>query len=238
MTEKTPGISDARAHVERTRRLRGASGELARMVDDYVDSPFTPSTDAVLREALYHGRHVCGLALDIFAGLSGLHGLDETWRLRLAMASLLHDIGQVCSREEHHLHTLAFLVGDRKADRTLKAFVDVVPEEERVLVGLLGRYHREGWPSMENALFAGLPMEERRGLNLCASFLRMADGLDVCHGQEVSRVGVNVDGVNVYLNIHGRDGVTPSLEEHAIRAVTKGDLFMDLFARNLQWRLF
>ena len=250
-----PDIRAARALVERSTRLREALGELARLVDGHVDGhagghvdghvdgghvdgTCARSADAILGEALRHGRHVCCLAMDLFAGLADLHGLDEAWRLRLAMASLLHDMGQVCGREDHHLHTLAFLVGDRSPDPALKPLVDVVPFEERVLTGLLARYHRGGWPSMEDGFFASLPMEERRGINLCASLLRMADGLDVRHVQEVARVGVRLDGVDVCLNIHGREGVTPALEEHARRAVAKGDLFTDLFARRLQWRLF
>lgn len=238
MNPGCPNVGTDRALIERTARLRGASGELASMVDDYVEGPLALSADAILRDALHHGRHVCSLALDLFAGLADLHGLDETWRLRLAIAALLHDVGQVCGSEEHHLHTLAFLVGDRSPDQTLNPFVDAVPWDERVLTGLLARYHRGDWPSMENGLFAGLPMEERRGINLCAFFLRMAESLDVCHVQEVSRVEVSLNGVEVCLNIHGREGVIASLEEHARRVVAKGDLFMDLFARNLQWRIF
>ena len=200
------------------------------------------AADSALKIALSHGLQVSNLALVLYDALALLHGLPDVWRERLAKAALLHDLGQVFGIKKHHKHTLALLleekaVEDDKTASHIRTLVSSLAESERLLVGLIARYHRKAWPSTLDPLFAGLSLQDRLGVSVCASILRIADALDVLHTNEVQSLGVILDDASVVLELHGANGPCATLEEHALRARMKGELFMELFGRELTWRL-
>lgn len=200
------------------------------------------ASDSALRIALSHGLQVSDLALVLYDSLAPLHGLSDPWRERLICAALLHDLGQVFGIRKHHKNTLALLLEEKAAEdegtaSCTRALVTILPEKERLAIGLVARYHRKAWPSTLDPLFAGLSLQERLGVSVCASILRIADALDVLHTNEVQSLRVIVDDASVVLELHGANGPCATLEEHALRARMKGELFMDLFGRELTWRL-
>ncbi len=212
--------------------LRATAEEVLRRLDK--TSP--------LAIALSHGLHVSDLALELYDALVSLHDLPAIWRKRLAQAAILHDLGQIFGMKGHHKNTLLLLleekaVQDEKIAAQVHELVSALPEGEHLVVGLIARYHRRAWPSTRNALFASLALQDRLGVSVCASLLRIADALDVAHTGEVRELRVVLDKSGVVLELHGANGPCASLEEHALRARAKGELFMDLFAREVTWRL-
>lgn len=200
------------------------------------------ASDSALRIALSHGLQVSDLALVLYDSLAPLHGLSDPWCERLICAALLHDLGQVFGIRKHHKNTLALLLEEKAAEdegtaSCIRALVSILPEKERLATGLVARYHRKAWPSTLDPLFAGLSLQERLGVSVCASILRIADALDVLHTNEVQSLRVIVDDASVVLELHGANGPCATLEEHALRARMKGELFMELFGRELTWRL-
>lgn len=197
---------------------------------------------AALVEALRHGSRVQVLALELYDALQNLHALPVIWRSRLSCAALLHDIGQIFGMKKHHRNTLALLLQRKSADDAVTAdlvagLVSLVPASERCLAGLIGRYHRKAWPALSHEEFAALSLQDRLGVSVCASLLRIADALDVGHTGEVKSLHVHYDSDTLVLDVEGAQGVHAGLVEHARRARAKGDLFMKLFAREITWRL-
>ena len=201
------------------------------------------SVAAILHDALRHGRHVSTLALELFDGLKALHGLSDIWRSRLGMAALLHDIGQIYGERAHHKNSQALILGEKAAcddlgtvAKAVRVLLEVVPSQERTCVAQLARYHRKAWPSMTHELFAGLSLMDRQALLITASILRIADGLDVQHEGTIHHVCVQTQRGAVLVGVQG------SPEQDCVvcmqRAGIKGELFSELFARNLLWQQF
>lgn len=197
---------------------------------------------AALAEALRHGCRVQVLALELYDALCELHGLPAIWRDRLSCAALLHDIGQIFGMKKHHRNTLALMLQKKTVDDAVTAelvagLISLVPAQERCRTALIGRYHRKAWPSLAHEEFAALSLQDRLGVSVCAALLRIGDALDVGHTGEVKSLHVHYDRDTVILEIEGALGVHAGLVEHARRARSKGDLFMELFAREITWRL-
>lgn len=115
-----------------------------------------------------HTNHVRFLAGCLFEQLAPLHGYGRAERELLDTAALLHDIGQLISYPDHHLHSQALIVNSG-----LPGFAP----RETALIGLLARYHRRGRPrfnSYELLMEAG---DEERLMQL-AAILRLAEFLE------------------------------------------------------------
>ncbi|MDO5537377.1 MAG: hypothetical protein Q4F72_07610 [Desulfovibrionaceae bacterium] len=203
------------------------------------------SMEADLRTALLHGRQVCRLVRSLFDGLKALHGLDSHWRGMICLAAMLHDIGQIAGMKGHHKSSCRLIRGragglvnmtSDVAD-SLAGLLECVPEEDRECVALLARYHRKVWPSTAQKGFCRLSLAERQGVAVGSSLLRVADGLDMSHESLVERLEAVPDEGNVLLILHAREGADrATLAADAMRGVRKGDLFTELFGRNLKWQ--
>ena len=123
-----------------------------------------------------HARQTRRLALDLFDQLRKLHRLPDTARGLLGAAALLHDVGHAVSPNRHHKHTF-YLVSS--AD--LPGFSD----RERLLVALIGRYHRRSAPERHRPDLEALPPEEFQTVRRLVALLRVADALDRSHQQPV-----------------------------------------------------
>ncbi len=151
-----------------------------------------------------HARHVARLALRLFDVTAPLHGRGEHERELLEYAAILRDVGYAVSRRSHHKHSLYVI---KNAD--LKGFT---PEEVAVIANV-ARYHRAGLPSTRHADYARLSDEQQRLVDELAALLRLANGLDRSHFQNV-----------IHLDVH--------VEEDRLRLViqTKADPQLDVWA--------
>ena len=118
-----------------------------------------------------HSQQVTRLALRIFDELHALHKLTLRERLWLQAAGLLHDIGWVKGRLEHHKTARDMIIA---ADLPLE-------QREKIIVALTARYHRRSFPQETHKYFSDLATVDQDIVRKLASFLRMADGLDRSH---------------------------------------------------------
>ena len=89
-----------------------------------------------------HGAHVGGLALELFDGLSDLHGLEPAERDVLFAAAILHDVGRAISASAHHKHS-AYIVRN--------AGLPGWRPDEIATIAALVRYHRKALPKPQDA---------------------------------------------------------------------------------------
>ncbi|WP_299027270.1 HD domain-containing protein [uncultured Thermanaerothrix sp.] len=167
-----------------------------------------------------HTHQVLRLALRLFDDLWKLHGLDVEGRFWLEMAALLHDIGWVEGRKGHHKVALQII---------LKTPLLLLDPRERLLIGLIARYHRKALPSLRHAHYAALSKPDRRSVRRLAALLRVADGLDVSHQSRVTGLRASYDDKSVYLTYTS----PTSAPEEERAAAQKGDLLEKVYKRRL-----
>ncbi|MGA2528260.1 MAG: Ppx/GppA phosphatase family protein [Acidimicrobiales bacterium] len=163
-----------------------------------------------------HSRQVARLALELFDSTVGLHGLDTEDRELLELAALLHDIGELVSRDGHARHT-AYLIenGD------LRGFSPV----EIQMLSCLGRYHVRGRPRESFQAWDSLDRRERERVSKMLSLLRIADGLDASHDSVISHLGAELSRAAVEVVVSARGDA--ELERWMLQR--KRALFEELF---------
>jgi exopolyphosphatase / guanosine-5'-triphosphate,3'-diphosphate pyrophosphatase len=160
-----------------------------------------------------HPSHVAHLALQLFDGTDGWHGLEAGDRELLAHAARLHSIGESVALRRQHEHG-AYLVSNSE----LRGFA---PEEMAVLTTLV-RFHPSRGIDTDHAPYASLsPVEQERTHRLLA-LLQLADALDRARDQAVERVVARRDGDTLHLELHGNGlHVTPAELERRTRWFTR-----------------
>jgi len=210
---KVPGLSSQRAEiivagvciVERLMQHFGADrvrvhdggirdGLIAEMIDDLgfrTEShrclPPT-SLDAVRRFAERcrydkpHSEHVAHLSLRIFDQLAahnpdvaGAWGHDEGRHL-LEASAVLHDVGIAVEYRRHHKHSY---------DMVMHADLPGYTRREIEIMANICRYHRRGKPKSRHSTFRRLGDDDQRLVTHMVGILRIADGLDRLHRQNV-----------------------------------------------------
>jgi exopolyphosphatase/guanosine-5'-triphosphate,3'-diphosphate pyrophosphatase len=167
-----------------------------------------------------HAEHVARLALALFDGTRRVHGLDRDERETLAFGALLHDVGQHVEYRRHHRHghylvRNAGLVGFEK--------------DEVGVLAALARYHRRRGPDDDDAEWRAVPRGRRPAARVLIGLLRVADGLDRGHAQEVTGLRVRATDDVVTVTLEGRRDLT--LDADAAR--TKGDVLEEALGRHL-----
>jgi len=182
--------------------------------------------DAASRYALDdpHGEQVSRLALALFDGTRRLHRLGDAERELLHFAALIHDVGQHVEYRRHHRHSWYLI---RNAE--LQGFE---PEEIDVLA-CLARYHRRGGPKDEHPEWQALPARRRPAAFLLIGLLRVADGLDRGHAQEVERIDVKVRRRSVVVKVAGRGAI----DLDVLGARSKADVLEEALGRPIDFEL-
>ena len=153
-----------------------------------------------------HARHVARLALRLFDATQPLHGRAEHARELLEYAAVLRDVGYAVSRRSHHKHSLYVI---KHAD--LKGFT---PDEIAVIANV-ARYHRAGLPSARHPDFARLSEPDQRLVTELAALLRLANGLDRSHFQNVIHLDADLEDDTLRLGIQTKSD--PQLDVWAAR---------------------
>lgn len=167
-----------------------------------------------------HVRHVTDLALRLFDATQPLHGFGEAERELLEYAAVLRDVGYAVSRRGHHRHSYYII---RHADLT------GFSAEERTVLAHVARLHRAGTPSNRHADFAEQPKAVRRRIARLAALLRLANGLDRSHLQNVIHLDATLDRDRLHLAIQTK--ADPQLDLWATRR--GASLFKDVFEREV-----
>ncbi|GAC1659754.1 MAG: Ppx/GppA phosphatase family protein [Candidatus Elarobacter sp.] len=185
------------------------------------------SVEAVARRYEHlggHQRHVARLGLDLFERLAPLHNLAPADRDLLWAAAVLHGIGRFVARSGHHKHA-AYLI----RNTPLTGWRD----DERELVAQIARYYRKAMPKPAHAEYAALVPADRRRVDVLASLLRIADGLDIRHFGVVSEVAAVPEGGVVVVTAQADGDAAGELDA----AMEKSDLFERTFGVRVAFRL-
>ncbi len=171
-----------------------------------------------------HSEQVASLAMRLFDELRPVHGLGALDRELIEYAALLHDIGWHIGRKGHHKHSMYLILhGD------LKPFTE---EEVRIMANV-ARYHRKSPPKRSHENYAGLPPRARRIVDVGASLLRLADGLDRSHSQVILGLRCRVDDAQVKCTLAAKSDA----ELEVWGAQRKRDCFARTFKREIIFSL-
>ena len=153
-----------------------------------IPEPRRRSVIALARRCAWHKTHseqVARLCLSLFDQLKGVHGLNGSARELIEYGALLHDIGFHIGQKGHHKHSM-YLV--------LNGGLENFPEEEVRIIANIARYHRKSPPKEKHDEYQALSVRGRRIVDVGASLLRLADGLDRSHASIVDDVRCRVRG--------------------------------------------
>lgn len=141
-----------------------------------------------------HARKVALFSNILFDCLQPLHRLPRDSGRLLHAAAYLRDTGHFISDTGHHKHS-AYLV----SNSDMPGFTD----QERLLIGLLCRYHRKSLPAPRHEPFQSLAPELKRAVLMLTPLLRIADGLDSSQEQKVERMECSLRSGSVVLALQG-----------------------------------
>ncbi|MEM9166579.1 MAG: Ppx/GppA phosphatase family protein [Planctomycetota bacterium] len=130
-------------------------------------------------------KHTAALALSILEQLDTLGWLpaDEADARILEAAAILRDVGYLVNYSKHHKHSYHLI---------LHADLPGLSAQERLLVATVARYHRKAKPSLSHPEFASLGQTDRQRVRGLAAILRVADGLERTHAQDITAVRIEV----------------------------------------------
>lgn len=188
-----------------------------------VDGLHMSQVDAFLQAALslgndQHAVEVARLAVRLFDELKPLHGLGWKERVLLNAAALLHDIGMAFGPESHHKASRDMIL----QDKTLG-----LEHRDRVVLALVARYHRRSLPSPQHKYFQDLSFYDQEIVAALAALLRIADGLDRGHQDNVKDVRVEYNSGRVLLKAIAEQGRL--IKEELRAAQEKADLLAQWF---------
>jgi exopolyphosphatase/guanosine-5'-triphosphate,3'-diphosphate pyrophosphatase len=163
-----------------------------------------------------HQRHVARLGLVLFERLAPLHGLAPSDRDLLWAAAMLHGIGRFVAKHDHHKHA-AYLIRNTQLDGWR--------DDERELVAQIARYYRRAMPKPSHVEYMALGPADRHRVDVLASLLRVADGLDSCHLGTVTDVSAVPEGGLVVIGTQADGDASGEVEA----AMEKADLFERTF---------
>ncbi|HKI47110.1 MAG TPA: Ppx/GppA phosphatase family protein [Balneolales bacterium] len=194
-----------------------------QMVGHYPD-PRRRSVFELLRKCDWHQRHskhVAQLALKIFDATQPYHKMSENDRELLEYASLMHDIGYYISHRKHHKHALYLILN---AD--LRGF----KQDEIQIMGHVARYHRRSTPKKRHTSYDELNDSLKSKIDKLSGIIRVADGLDRSHYQNVKDIRLEVFSDKIIITLFPKHDA----ELEIWGASRKKELFEDTFNRKLQ----
>lgn len=170
-----------------------------------------------------HSTHVTKLALTMFEALKEEMGLADEDKELLEYAGYLHDIGYYIAHSAHHKHALYII-----RNSELKGF----RQDEIEVIANVARYHRRSTPKKRHEEYWKLRAPLRAKIRKLAGILRVADGLDRSHFQNVQKLEVESKEKELLLKIETTD--EPYLEiwgamrkSHLLREVLKKKIVIE-----------
>ncbi|MDR8390652.1 Ppx/GppA family phosphatase [Aliifodinibius sp. S!AR15-10] len=168
-----------------------------------------------------HSTHVTNMALQLFDELQEQLKLPDGDRELLEYAGYVHDIGYFISRRKHHKHTLYLI---RHSD--LRGFNN----EEINIIANVARYHRRSTPASRHKYYDRQSSGVKERIRKLSGILRVADGLDRSHYQNVQKLEMEVKDGKTHFYITTESD--PELEIWG--AMRKRQLFEEITGRPLE----
>ncbi len=163
-----------------------------------------------------HAQHVAATASFLFDALRGRYSGPDSDAELLEYAAILHDIGYHISHAKHHKHS-RYLI--QHAD--LQGF----QQEEIKIIALVARYHRSAYPKQKHKRYRKLSKPNRKRVEQLAAILRIAEGMDRSHFQNVAALEVDITDDRIHIAVDSQGD--PQLEIWA--ADNEAALFRDAF---------
>lgn len=168
-----------------------------------------------------HSRHVGSLCMELFDVFKEEMDLTQTDRELLEYSAYMHDIGYFISHKKHHKHALYII-----RNSALMGF----KETEIEMMANIARYHRRSTPKMRHLYYKILPEQEREKVKKLSAILRVADGLDRSHFQNVKSLHVEKGKKKIQITITTE--TDPQLEIWG--AMRKRTLLEQLLAKKIE----
>ena len=166
-------------------------------LDDSGDDPIAVASArafaARLRHNTAHGEQVRRIASLLWSELKPLHKLPDSTLTVLQVAALLHDLGEVIHRRSHHKHSEYLVLNGR---------IPGLESPSREMAAAVARAHRKSEPAgPKHATFAVLDSTQQEHVVKLAAILRIADGLDSDHRQQIRAIRATVEDKRVVLDV-------------------------------------
>lgn len=171
-----------------------------------------------------HAEHVKTLSVQLFDQLIPLHGMGDRERELLEAAALLHDVGYHISADQHHKHSEYII-----RNSAMPGFTSTETE----LIASIARYHRKSHPKKKHAVYAMMSADEQHVVQVLASILRIAEGLDRRQQSVVRELKVTIAQAEISLGLKTPTAV-PDIELWG--AERRKELMEETFGRRI--RLF
>ncbi len=123
-----------------------------------------------------HPLQVRKLALLIFDGMSKTIEFDPLHSFVLANAALLHDLGWFFGQKSHHKNSMKMI---------MSAKLPGLDSRTKKMIAATARYHRKNMPDKSHEIYGKLNRKDRETVNMLSGILRIADGLDNGHVNNV-----------------------------------------------------
>jgi exopolyphosphatase/guanosine-5'-triphosphate,3'-diphosphate pyrophosphatase len=156
-----------------------------------------------------HALHVAHAAVKLFDELknAGLHTMAQQYRVLLEYGCILHDIGWSEGQTKHHKRAFSMIE---------KAQLPLSKEDQRI-VALVARFHRKAEPDHQPE-FQVLSAQTRDVVSKLAAIIRIVDGLDRLHNQQVHIEKVIISEAGVKICVTG--GFLKSIPEQVLAKKT------------------
>lgn len=205
--------------------LRYINQELSELKEvEYVESPRRRSVMELVHKCNWHeqhSKHVAKLALQLFDNFQEELDLDNVDRELLEYACFMHDIGYHISHRKHHIHALYLI---RHSD--LKGF----KENEIDIMANVARYHRRSIPKSRHFHYNKLEKKDKGRVRKLSAIMRIADGLDRSHYQNVQAMTIEKNPEEIIIRIKTESD--PQLEIWG--AMRKNALFEEITGKTLK----
>ena len=167
-----------------------------------------------------HAERVRELGELIFDELKNEQRMNDTHRLYLQVAALLHDVGLFVSSRGHHKHS-QYLISASGLFGLRQGELDII--------GNVARYHRRALPQRTHITYTSLERDERVLVSKLAAILRVANALDKLYLQKASDLKVTRESDRIILTVPNVADLT--MEKVAL--AERSDLFTEVFGKQI-----
>ncbi len=167
-----------------------------------------------------HAERVRELSEMIFDELKLEQRMNDTHRLYLQVAALLHDIGSFVSSRGHHKHSYYLISASGLFG---------LRQRELEIIGNVARYHRRAFPQRSHTSFVSLDRDERMIVSKLAAILRVANALDKEHLQKITDLKVTREADKIVLVAQNASDLT--MERAALSE--RSDFFAEIFGKQI-----
>jgi len=170
-----------------------------------------------------HMRHVSRLSVKLFDQLKSIHQLSEEDRFLLQAGALVHDVGFPQDEANHHKLSQRLVLA--------KKFPGL-QDRQQSIIALVARYHRKATPKKKHKFFAALDPGDQERVEKLAALLRIADGLDRSHTQNIQNLKCRIGDHSITISFSSFHN--PFEELYAVRK--KASLFEEVFHKKLMFQ--